>query len=29
MLVSQALVNDLSIVTPDETMRQHPVRTIW
>ncbi len=29
MLVCQATVNGLSIVTPDEAVRQYPVRTIW
>ncbi len=29
MLVCQALVNGLSIVTPDDAVRQYPVRTIW
>jgi PIN domain nuclease of toxin-antitoxin system len=29
MLVAQALVEDLELVTGDEWMRRYPVRTIW
>ena len=29
MLVAQAIVEDLEIVTGDEAIRQYPVRTIW
>jgi PIN domain nuclease of toxin-antitoxin system len=29
MLVAQALVEDLDLVTGDERLRRYPVRTIW
>lgn len=29
LLVSQAIVNGLTIATPDELIRQYPARTIW
>jgi PIN domain nuclease of toxin-antitoxin system len=29
MLVAQALVEDLALVTADERIRRYPVRTIW
>jgi PIN domain nuclease of toxin-antitoxin system len=29
MLVAQALVEDLDLVTGDEWMRRYPIRTIW
>ncbi len=29
MLVSQALTHGLVVLTPDELIRQYPVRTIW
>jgi PIN domain nuclease of toxin-antitoxin system len=29
MLVCQALVHDLTIVTPDEVVRSYPVKSIW
>jgi PIN domain nuclease of toxin-antitoxin system len=29
MLVAQALVEDLELVTGDERMRRYPIRTIW
>ncbi len=29
MLVCQAMVSGLTILTPDEMIRQYPVRTIW
>jgi PIN domain nuclease of toxin-antitoxin system len=29
MLVCQAIAEDMTIVTPDELIRQYPVRTIW
>lgn len=29
MLVCQALVHGLILLTPDEMIRQYPVRTIW
>lgn len=29
MLVAQALVGGLTLLTPDETIRQYPVRTLW
>lgn len=29
MLICQALVNGLAILTPDDTMRRYPVRTLW
>jgi PIN domain nuclease of toxin-antitoxin system len=29
MLVAQAVVEDLELVTGDETLRSYPVRTIW
>jgi len=29
MLLAQALVEDLELVTGDERMRRYPVRTIW
>jgi PIN domain nuclease of toxin-antitoxin system len=29
MLVAQALVEDLDLVTGDETLRRYPVRTLW
>lgn len=29
MLICQALVHGLAILTPDETIRRYPVRTLW
>jgi len=29
MLVAQALVGGLTLVTPDDAIRQYPVRTLW
>lgn len=29
MLISQALVEDLDLVTSDETLRSYPVRSLW
>jgi PIN domain nuclease of toxin-antitoxin system len=29
MLVAQALVEDLDLVTGDEVIRSYPIRTIW
>ena len=29
MLVAQALVGGLVLLTPDDTLRQYPVRTLW
>jgi PIN domain nuclease of toxin-antitoxin system len=29
MLVTQALVEDLDLVTGDDVLRRYPVRTIW
>jgi PIN domain nuclease of toxin-antitoxin system len=29
MLVAQTLVEDLDLVTDDEVIRRHPVRTMW
>ena len=29
MLVAQALVEDLDLVTGDEAIRQYPIRTVW
>lgn len=29
MMVCQALVNGLTILTPDETIQKYPARTIW
>ena len=29
MLVAQALVGGLTLVTPDEAIRQYPARTLW
>jgi len=29
MLVAQALVGGLAILTPDEPIRQYPVRAYW
>ena len=29
ILVAQALVEDLDLVTGDETLRRYPVRTLW
>ncbi|MBW2732097.1 MAG: type II toxin-antitoxin system VapC family toxin [Deltaproteobacteria bacterium] len=29
MLVSQAMMSGLTILTPDEMIRQYPVRTVW
>lgn len=29
MLVCQALMHDLTILTPDRSIRQYPVRTLW
>jgi PIN domain nuclease of toxin-antitoxin system len=29
MLVAQAITHDLTIITPDELVRQYPVPTAW
>jgi PIN domain nuclease of toxin-antitoxin system len=29
MLIAQAMVEDLDLVTSDETLRSYPVRSIW
>ena len=29
MLVAQALVGGLVLVTPDDSIREYPVRTLW
>jgi PIN domain nuclease of toxin-antitoxin system len=29
ILVAQALVNGLVLLTPDDPIRQYPVRTLW
>ena len=29
MLVSQALMNDMTLLTPDAMIRKYPVRTVW
>jgi PIN domain nuclease of toxin-antitoxin system len=29
MLVAQAVVEDLDLVTGDETLRSYPVRSLW
>ncbi len=29
LLVAQALVGGLVVVTPDDAIRQYPVRTLW
>lgn len=29
MLVSQAIIDAMTILTPDELVRQYPIRTVW
>jgi PIN domain nuclease of toxin-antitoxin system len=29
VLIAQAIVGGLVLVTPDESIRQYPVRTLW
>lgn len=29
MLICQAIANDLTIITPDQTVRRYPVKTLW
>jgi PIN domain nuclease of toxin-antitoxin system len=29
MLIAQAMVEDLDLVTSDETLRSYPVRSLW